>query len=127
MTWDYVRALYRVAGGTSLALCCYGAKEAVTWRDRLRMHWWWQALATIKQLLLHSADLWAYAVSMREGDQAVLRIEAQLGRLAELLRLRGAYRKMLIEIRDASWRRRMTRPGEPPFSQRSSAGIAFHN
>ena len=62
------------------------------------MHWWWQALATIKQLLLHPADYYDYAISRREGGYAVLRTESRLGRLAELLRLRGQYRAMLIEI-----------------------------
>jgi hypothetical protein len=69
------------------------------------VHWWWQALAVIKQLLMHPLDYWAYVFSRVEGDHAVLRTEGRVGQLMELLRLRGEYEKMLAEIRDARWRR----------------------
>ena len=105
VTWDYVRRLHRAAGATELSLRGYGATKPTDWRGRLRMYWWWQALATIKELLIHPSDYWAYLFSHCEGHRAVLRTESRLGRLTELLRLRSRYREALIQIRDARWRR----------------------
>jgi glycosyltransferase involved in cell wall biosynthesis len=107
LTWSYIRGLYRGGGATALTLRGYDAKPPIDIKDRLRMHWWWQVISIIRQLVMHPSDYWAYAFSRLEGDHAVLRTEGRLGQLMELLHLRGDYRKMLIEIRDARWRRQV--------------------
>jgi len=104
MQWDYVRRMFRGAGATSLVLGCYHTTLPTNLVERLRMEWWWQALSTVKQVLLHPSDYWAYAVTKQEGDYAVLRTESRFGRLRELLRIRSGYRNMIVEIRDAEWR-----------------------
>lgn len=105
VTWDYVRRLYRGAGATCLTLHGYSASRPKTLCDHLRMHWWWQVLATGKQLFLNPADLWAYVFSRTEGNFAVLRTEGRLARCMELFRLRGNYQKMFIAILTAEWRK----------------------
>lgn len=103
LNWDYLRRMFRASGATSLILHHYGPRPPDTLMSAIRLQWWWQVAGTLRAIVTHPRDLIAYLLYPREGAAEVLATEGRLGRLAELFKLRGNFRRMGVAVRDAKW------------------------
>jgi len=108
LNWNYLRRLVRGFGISNVRLDPYRFAldgEPKTLRQKLERTWQWQVLSgliqfrrfrkTITKLLLRQPT---------EGNYYVLQLERHIGRLFELLRLRGLYNRWVKEIQNAPWR-----------------------
>lgn len=95
LNWPYLRGLLRGSGASTVGLDPYrralGAGEPRGW------------LPEARSLLRDLARGTPAALRAGEGDESVLVREQQLGRLGELLRLRGAYNRRLTSLTGARW------------------------
>jgi GT2 family glycosyltransferase len=97
--WRYLRQLKRGFGAATVGHDPYhasaGAGRARWSHPGIAQSWTWQTLRVLICLLLHRPRLLLAWHRAMEGDAEVLRMEAQIGRLQELLRGRQDYaRKM---------------------------------
>lgn len=101
LNWRYVRRLLRGSGASTPAFDPYrralGLPTPSGWAPEVR---------SLARILVRSAPA---ALREREGDESVLAREQQIGRLRELMRLRGAYDRRLASFQDAPWRREPSR------------------
>ena len=108
LNWNYLRRLVRGFGISNVRLDPYRFAldgEPKTLRQKLERTWQWQVLSgliqfrrfrkTITKLLLRQPT---------EGNYYVLQLERHIGRLFELLRLRGLYNRWVKEIQNVPWR-----------------------
>lgn len=89
MQWSYLRSLLRASGASTPHLDPFYA-VLNQWRPAALI-WQWQALRVLRQLARSPLRLLLSRFGECKGDPEVLELEAQLGRLSTLLRLRGAY------------------------------------
>lgn len=106
LEWRYLRRLYRANGASSLGLdpYFYATRNTAALLDRMKRTWKWQALSAVKRLLSCPTKLFSFLVSSTEENYDILEVEATLGRLLELLRLRRKYDENMGKIAHAKWR-----------------------
>lgn len=119
LTWDHLRRKERRGGRSGPGLDPYHfamkppRRGVMLLLRRLRETWQWQFLATLVRIARHPRRLLRFLFGAREGDDEVLIVETQVGRLEGLLRIRRAYREHIRQVRAATWwevRRAATAP-----------------
>jgi hypothetical protein len=91
--WLYLRRLFRGVGAASVFHDLYhnALKGNKTFKERLKRTWQWKMLAAFIKLLLYDGKSLLLFSSAPEGDPDILRLEARIGRLSELVRARKAF------------------------------------
>lgn len=106
LTWKYLRRLHRAFGVSSVGIDPYylvldSEKNAI--KVLMKSTWQGRVLLSIKTLLKPFTKSWFISESTSEGNPDILTIERQLGRLSELLSMRSAYRKRVMDVKRAQW------------------------
>jgi len=102
LTWDYFRRLNRGNGAADVGFDPYRfvvELDRNTLKTKLRSRWYYQMASGIRRLLRQPSTLIALLFDSLEGDENVLYIERELGRLSALLRLRYRYDQNISDIR----------------------------
>lgn len=105
LDWSYLRRLFRGVGVSTVGLDPYRHAIEGGLAEGRRVAW----LAEVRRGLADLArrpGLWEAWRRPCEGEWEALELESKLGRLATLLRQRGAYDQGLRAIETAAWRRR---------------------
>jgi glycosyltransferase involved in cell wall biosynthesis len=103
LTWDYFRRLNRGNGVADVGFDPYRfvvELDRNTLKGKLRSHWYYHVTGGVWRLLRHSRALFFLLFTALEGDEKVLYIERELGRLSALLRLRHTYDQNISDIRE---------------------------
>jgi glycosyltransferase involved in cell wall biosynthesis len=106
LTWSYMRRLMRANGAASPLLSAY-IEPNISFRGThipLQSRWWWQVQGLCRMLWLSRSGARRILLGYRAEDDRSLTFEYRVGKLAELLRLRGRYHDALVEVRQAPWR-----------------------
>lgn len=105
LSWRHARRRYRDSGAATPVHDAYdfALRPAADPLPPWRTSWWWQAGATAWAILRRPVNV-AARLRNREGDARVVEVQALLGRLAALLRARGAYDSAIRRVADAPWR-----------------------
>jgi len=104
LDWWYLRRLYQGFGASTVGFDPYVRALAGEPVDGRRVAWAHEAgrvLADLRRQARKVLRSWRHPY---EGDGEVLTLESKLGRLAELLRKRGAYDRSLRAVWHAPWR-----------------------
>jgi hypothetical protein len=111
LKWNYLRRLHRGFGRSKPVLESYRKEHLGEHRDKgFRKHWAWQAMRILRSILSeHRRTLKRFYLPL-EGESEVLALENKIGRLTELLNLRGRLASIEAQIRSAQWR------GKPALS-----------
>jgi hypothetical protein len=105
LDWRYLRRTARGYGASHVALDAYNdVGEAVLNRSRLARTWLWHLLGTTKGLLRSPKMIMALLL-VSEGDHNSIAAEDLLGRIIGLARLRGRYKQIEVDVRNAAWRK----------------------
>ncbi|MBK8553010.1 MAG: glycosyltransferase family 2 protein [Ignavibacteria bacterium] len=108
LNWKYLRKLNRGFGAQKADLDPYlKAFEEVSDKSvpEQSQQWLHQSLLLMKKLRGYGFRKLLKFNSASEGDPEILRIEKTLGRLSELLKIRGEYDKRINSVRNAAWRK----------------------
>ena len=119
LNWHYLRRLQRGFGASSVGFDAYTfapVSDPGGWREKVRHTWEWQALSTLKQLVKRWRWVLRWVRPGHEGEEDMLWVEYQIGRLVELFRWRGRYNKSLKQVAYAAWRRPDARRAVPTES-----------
>lgn len=101
LQWPYLCRLHRAFGASAPVLDPYwvalgeGPLASAPLQKRT---WTWQVAATLHYLSHRPHQLVSALLRSGEGDDRVLRIQGQLGKLWTLLRLRGGYTRSFSEV-----------------------------
>jgi hypothetical protein len=106
LTWSYLRGLYGGFGADDAALVPYryaleGRRQGL--RHTLKRIWYLQVAISLARVLSHGYKLLPQVRSSREGDESVLQLERELGRLSEFLRQRRTYQARLRALSSGTW------------------------
>ena len=103
LKWDYLRKLSRGFGAQKVNLDPYFISNQNS-SDRNSQKWRYQAFRFMKKLRGYGFTKLVRFKNYPEGDPEILRIEKTIGRLTEILKIRGEYDKRIKSVREASWR-----------------------
>lgn len=108
LDWNYLRRLVRGFGISNVRLDPYRfalAGEPKTLKQKLERTWQWQFLTGLINLRRFRKTLTKLLLKQpTEGNYYVLQLERLLGRLSELLRVRGEYNCWVQQVQNAPWR-----------------------
>ena len=105
LTWNYLRRLHRGFGRSKPVLELYRKAHLVEQRDEVfRKHWTWQVMRAVRSIIFEHGPTFGRFHLPSEGESEVLALESKIGRLIELLRLRGRLAELEEQIRSAKWR-----------------------
>lgn len=108
LNWNYLRRLVRGFGMSNVRLDPYRfalAGEPRTLRQKLERTWQWQFLTGLINLRRFRRTLTKLLLKQpTEGNYYVLQFERLIGRLSELLRVRGEYNQWIKKIQNVPWR-----------------------
>jgi glycosyltransferase involved in cell wall biosynthesis len=93
--WLYLRRIFRGLGAASVILDLYHnalTGDCKTRIERVKRTWHWKILAASMKLVWYKGNSWLSLYSKLEGNADTLEMEARLGRLIELMRVRREYR-----------------------------------
>jgi glycosyltransferase involved in cell wall biosynthesis len=109
LKWNYLRRLHRGFGRSKPVLELYQKAHLAEHRDkRFPKHWTWQVMRIVRSIVSeHRRTLRRFHLPL-EGENEVLALESKIGRLIELLNLRGKLAQFEEQIRSAEWR---SKPG----------------
>lgn len=112
LKWLYLRKLSRGFGAQKADFDPYLNifEELPSYKQK----WQYQSLKLIRKIRGYGIKKLINFNNLSEGDPEVLRIEKSLGRLEELLKIRGLYSRRIKSIRNAKWRKVFS-PGEIYF------------
>jgi GT2 family glycosyltransferase len=107
LQWSYLRKLQRNYGSSHVLLDPYSEYSLSLrpgfWRW-LSERWWYQLSRSLMRIANRPTAVLAAISSAGEGHNEVIDVERQFGRVLGLLRLRGEYRALRREVREAPWR-----------------------
>jgi len=103
LKWEYLRKLSRGFGAQKVNLDPYLISNQNS-SDKNLQKWHYHAFSLMKKLRGYGFTKLMKFKNYPEGDPEILRIEKTLGRLTEILKIRGEYDKRMNSVRDASWR-----------------------
>lgn len=107
LRWTYFRRLNRGFGAQTVWLDAYHFAlrgRPTTLKETLERTWQWQVFKGLLSLRLYRKTLLKVLKGETlEGNYNLLYLERLLGRLSELLRLRGVYGKVIQKVANASW------------------------
>jgi len=105
--WGYLRRLERENAQCHVRLDGY-TEYSLGLRPGLRRwmteRWWYQLCRSLMRIVNRPTALLAALSSAGEGNNEVIDVEGQFGRVLGLLRLRGGYGALMREVRGARWR-----------------------
>jgi hypothetical protein len=108
LNWNYLRKLSRGFGAQKVNLDPYlkafdkiSNDGAVKNDDK----WQYQAYKLIRKLRGYGFNKLIKFNEMNEGDAEILRIEKTVGRMTEILKIRGEYSRRITAVRNALWRK----------------------
>jgi glycosyltransferase involved in cell wall biosynthesis len=102
LTWDYLRKLYYTVGVSSLGLdpYYYIRRAKPKWSVYMNIGYWQlESLKCIKYIFINFGVLIRSYFMSQEGNEALLQLEKQKGRLTALLQERGKYDKNILIIK----------------------------
>lgn len=108
LNWNYLRKLSRGFGAQKVSLDPYlKASEKITANGKLNKEnrWQFQAFSLIRKLRGYGLKKLMKFNELNEGDDETLRIEKTIGRLSEILKVRGEYNKRILSVNKAPWRK----------------------
>jgi len=104
LKWEYLRKLSRGFGAQKVNLDPYLiSTESAS--DKNSHKWQYQAFRLLKKLRGYGFTKLVKFKNYPEGDPEILRIEKTLGRLIELLKIRGEYNERIKSVGEAAWRK----------------------
>ena len=103
LKWEYLRKLSRGFGAQKVNLDPYLISNQNS-SDKNLQKWHYHAFSLMKKLRGYGFTKLMKFKNYPEGDPEILRIEKTLGRLTEILKIRGEYNKRMNSVREASWR-----------------------
>lgn len=108
LSWEYLRKLNRGFGAQKVNFDPYleaFEEETEKTENMEKRKWMNQTYMLIKKLRGYGIRKLLSFNKAAEGDPEVLRIEKTLGRLSELIKLRGEYDNRINSVRNAAWRK----------------------
>ena len=108
LNWNYLRKLSRGFGAQKVSLDPYlKAFDKTTSNGKLKREtkWQYQAFRLIKKLRGYGFKKLIRFSELNEGDEEILRIEKTIGRLSEILKIRGEYNKRILTVKEAQWKK----------------------
>lgn len=102
LTWMYLRKMHRGFGRCNVSLDAYRRNFSHENIHKVNNSWRSEVLKCIKQLRREYRFLVKMQLKVCEGNGKVIQIEYVIGRLEELLRLRGQYKKQFQVIDEIS-------------------------
>jgi hypothetical protein len=108
LRWIYLRKLLRGYAASHVTLDAYidhSLSLGPGPRRWLSERWWYQLGKSLTQIVSRPHALVAAVSSDAEGQNEVIEIEQQFGRILGLLQLRGKYGALRRDLRNALWRR----------------------
>ena len=105
LRWDYLRKLSRGFGAQKVDFDPYLHALDNSTVNISEYKWQSQAIKLFRKLRGYGLRKLITLNSSSEGDNDILRIEKTIGRLKELLKIRGDYEKRIKQIKEAEWRK----------------------
>lgn len=108
LNWNYLRKLNRGFGAQKVDFDAYLKvfdPEPVTFKENLNQKWQYQSISLLKKIRGYGIKKLLKFKDSCEGDSEILRIEKSIGRLNELLKIRGQYANRLKSVKHANWRK----------------------
>lgn len=108
LNWNYLRKLSRGFGAQKVSLDPYlKESDKITVNGKLNKEnkWQYQAFSLIRKLRGYGFKKLIKFNELNEGDEETLRIEKTIGRLNEILKIRGEYNKRILAVNKAPWRK----------------------
>lgn len=103
LSWKYLRKLSRGFGAQKVDFDAY--LKALDGVDDPEISWHLQSVRLIRKIRGYGFRKLIRFKDTSEGDADILRMEKSIGRLTELLKIRGNYTKRIRQIRNAGWRK----------------------
>lgn len=103
LKWEYLRKLSRGFGAQKVNLDPY-LIATDSGSDKTGQKWQYQVYRLMNKLRGYGFKKLLKFKNYPEGDSDILRIEKTLGRLTELLKIRGKYDERIKSVREAAWR-----------------------
>lgn len=103
LKWEYLRKLSRGFGAQKVNLDPY-LIASDSGSDKTGQKWQYQVYRLMNKLRGYGFKKLLKFKNYPEGDPDILRIEKTLGRLTELLKIRGKYDERIKSVREAAWR-----------------------
>jgi glycosyltransferase involved in cell wall biosynthesis len=104
LDWRYLRKMARAHAASHVALEPYHANGNGDRAGRpFDKSWLWHLLGTTKALMVNPRMIRAL-LSSDEGDRSTIEAEEMLGRIIGLAVIRGRYRQIAEDVRNARWR-----------------------
>jgi len=123
LDWSYLRKLVRASAASTVVIDAYQFVDqynSITLKNLVQRMWWWHALGVSRHLVPKLPKLVLSKFRRTEGDSDIIAIDALVGRVAGLLRLRGRYALLREQVGGAPWRK----AGERLASSKSGAATA---
>jgi cellulose synthase/poly-beta-1,6-N-acetylglucosamine synthase-like glycosyltransferase len=114
LDWNYLRRLARKTGEAMALLDCYFVMPTQEGLKRHLRHRWWVRLISESCQIARQYPLGRILKSRlrtMEGEDDIVFLEQQIGRLTGFLRLRSQYTRLRREIARSAWCRTTLRPG----------------
>ncbi len=103
LKWEYLRKLSRGFGAQKVNLDPYLIASDCG-SDKTGQKWQNQVFRLMNKLRGYGFKKLSKFSNYPEGDPDILRIEKTLGRLTELMKIRGKYDERIKSVREAAWR-----------------------
>ncbi|MDZ4710827.1 MAG: glycosyltransferase [bacterium] len=108
LNWSYLRRLSRGFGAQKVDFDAYlkaFEPKPKTFNQNLEQRWIYQSIRQLKKIRRYGIRKLMEFNRSGEGDSEILRIEKAIGRLRELLKIRGLYSDRINSVKNASWRK----------------------
>ncbi|MEO8664375.1 MAG: glycosyltransferase [Ignavibacteria bacterium] len=108
LNWNYLRKLNRGFGEQKVVFDAYLKAlepEPRNFNQSIKQNWYYQFIRLLKKFRGYGFRKLIRFNDPYEGDPEILRIEKSVGRLKQLIKIRGEYYKGIVSIRKASWRK----------------------
>lgn len=105
LKWDYLRKLNRGFGAQKVDFDPYLYALEKNTNHISGNSWLKNSVKLIGKLRGYGFRKLMTLKNSQEGDNEILRIEKTIGRLKELLKIRGQYNKRILKIKEAKWRK----------------------
>ncbi len=108
LSWEYLRKLSRGFGSQKVDLEPYLKAmdpEPENFLQKFMQRWDYQLFALIKKIRGYGIRKLLRFNQTMEGDAEILRIEKTIGRILELMKIRGKYNIRINSVKKASWRK----------------------
>ncbi len=108
LTWSFLRQLNRGYGAQKIGFDSYLKvfdPEPKNFNQSFKKKWIFLTIMLIKKLRSYGIRKLLKFNKSSEGDSEILRIEKSIGRLREILKIRGQYTIQMETVKNAPWRK----------------------